>query len=146
MVDNKMPTLTGDVVVPKSFALVENVEPGRIKIMGPFAFYFEVSDESNLKSDASYFADTQEFALYIETFSREGEVLWAYLTNRYHYFIPDGGVSVQGEVLSAVCRLNEAYRHLFFRKLMESEWVSLLGEDLPTSHAARLEKFINKYY
>lgn len=146
MVDNTIPTPAGDVVVPHSFALVQNMEPGRLKILGPFAFYFEISDKSNVNSDMKVFDDTEEFALFIETFSREGEVLWAYFTNRYHYFVPDGGVSIQGEALSAVCRLNEAFRHLFFRKLTESEWVSFLGEELPTSHAARLELFINKYY
>lgn len=148
IMDNKyFPSPWQSLAIPQSFSEVVNVDSVRTLIYGPFAVSFEYRDDSSLTLENVWPEHSAEYALYLEIIKEDEEILWSWCSNRYHYFLPDHSASFHDNVLNIVCNTeNGRFKHLSFKPLTETEWVSFLGSDLPKSMEERVNLISKKYW
>ena len=148
IMDNKyLPSPWQSLTIPGSFSEVIKVDSVRTLIYGPFAVSFEYRDDSILNLERIWPEHADEYALYLEIIMEDKEKLWSWCSNRYHYFLPDHSASFQNNVLNFVCNTeNGRFKHLSFKPLTQTEWVSFLGSELPESMEERVKLISKKYW
>lgn len=135
------------LAIPSSFSEVIKEHSGRTCIYGPFSVDFEYRDDASVNLEKVWPEDSEEYALYLEIIGENGNNLWSWYSNRYHYFSPDHSAHFQNDILRFVCTTqNERFKHVSFRPLSGSEWSKFLGSDLPESFQERVNLVIKKFY
>ena len=135
------------LAIPQSFSEVIKVDSVRTFIYGPFAVSFEYRDDSSLSLEKNWPEPSDEYALYLEIIKKDKEMLWSWYSNRYHYFLPDHSASFHNNVLYLVCNTeNGRFRHVSFKPLTQTEWVSFLGSELPESMEERVRLISERYW
>ena len=148
IMNNKyLPSPWQALAIPRSFSEVISVDSVSTQIYGPFSVAFEYRDDSFLNPEIVWSEHSGEYALYLEIFKDDKEKAWRWYSNRCHYFLPDHSASFQNNVLNFVCNTeNGRFKHLSFKPLTQTEWVSFLGSDLPESMEERVKLISKKYW
>lgn len=135
------------LVIPKSFSSVIKEDSSRTYIYGPFSVYFEYREDASINLEKVWPEHSDEYALCLEIIKEDGNNVWAWYSNRYHYFSPDHSAYFQGDILHFVCHSpTNRFKHVSFKPLTQIEWLDFLGSDLPESFQERIDLFIKKYY
>ena len=148
IMNNKyLPSPWQALAIPRSFSEVISVDSVSTQIYGPFSVAFEYRDDSFLNPEIVWSEHSGEYALYLEIFKDDKEKAWRWYSNRCHYFLPDHSATFQNNVLNFVCNTeNGRFKHLSFKPLTQTEWVSFLGSELPESMEERVKLISKKYW
>lgn len=147
MTNRYFPNPWQSLAIPSSFSEVVKEDSGRTYIYGPFSVDFEYRDDASVNLEKVWPEHSEEYALCLEIIAENGDNLWSWFSNRYHYFLPDHSAYFQDDILRFVCTTpNERFKHVSFRPLTRTEWSKFLGSDLPESFQERVNLVIKKYY